>query len=127
MILSLLESSAGGDAAADDDNAIRLCGRRSKSDLRLSDAQRRSITHANPSVSTEDLVAMLASTAAAKLEREETLKEVLMEKVLARRAKMEEMRAEERKSRTKRPTMRRSGIVDGGLMISMTIMAQPYE
>jgi hypothetical protein len=72
-------------------------------------------------VSTEDILEALVSTTAAKLDREETLQELFREEALRRRARMEEIKAEECKSRTMRRTTRRSGIVDGGLMISMSM------
>ncbi len=118
-----LEGGAGGEEAAGaDGGAVRPgSARRSTSELKLSDVQRHSLLLSNPSVSTEDMVKTLVSTTAAKLDREETLTELFREEALRRRARMDEMKAEERKSRTRRLTTRRSGIVDGGLMISMSL------
>ncbi len=118
-----LEGCAGGEEAGGaDDGAVRPgSARRSKSELKLSDVQRHSLLLSNPTVSTEDILEALVSTTAAKLDREETLQELFMEEALRRRARMEEIKAEERKSRTVRRTTRRSGIVDGGLMISMSL------
>ena len=118
-----LEGGAGGEEAAGaDGGAVRPgSARRSTSELKLSDVQRHSLLLSNPSVSTEDMVKTLVSTTAAKLDREETLTELFREEALRRRARMDEMEAEERKPRTRRRTTRRSGIVDGGLMISMSL------
>ena len=110
------------------DRRPRALGRRrSTSELKLSDSQRHRLLLANPSVSMEDLSETLASTAVARLERRETLNEIRTEnarrrrrneEVLMRRASSEETKAEER---TATRTMRRSGIVDGGLMISISL------
>ena len=113
-----LEGGAGG---ADDDAVRPGSARRSTSEIKLSDVQRHSFLLSNPSVSTEDILETLVSTTAAKLDREETSKELFREEALRRRARMDEMEAEERKPRTRRRTTRRSGIVDGGLMISMSL------
>jgi hypothetical protein len=100
---------------------------RSTSELKLSVSRRHRLLLANPSVSMEDLPETLATTAMARLERRETLNEIRMEdarrrrrneEVHMRRASSEEMKVEERTNRT---TMRRSGIVDGGLVISKSL------
>jgi len=117
-----LEGCAGGV----DDGAVRPgSARRSKRELKLFDVQRHSLLLSNPSVSTEKIFKSLLTTTAAKLDREDTLKELFREEALRRRARMEESEAEESESRTMRRTTRRSGIVDGGLMISMSLL--PYE
>ena len=121
-VISLEGCADGEEAGGADDVAVRLgSARRSKSELKLSVVQRHSLLLSNPSVSTEDILEALVSTTAAKLDREETLQELFREEALRRRARMEEIKAEECKSRTMRRTTRRSGIVDGGLMISMSM------
>jgi hypothetical protein len=106
-----------------------LARRRSTSEFKLSGSQRHRLLLANPSVSMEDLSETLASTAVARLERRETLNEIRMENArrrcrseevhVMRRASSEETKVEEFTTRGR--TMRRSGIVDGGLMISMSL------
>ncbi len=100
---------------------------RSTSELKLSDSQRHRLLLANPSASMEHLSETLASTAVARLERRETLNEIRMEEarrrrrneeVRMRRGSSEETKVEERAARRR---MRRSGIVDGGLMISISL------
>jgi hypothetical protein len=121
-VISLEGCADGEEAGGADDVAVRLgSARRSKSELKLSVVQRHSLLLSNPIVSTEDILEALVSTTAAKLDREETLQELFREEALRRRARMEEIKAEECKSRTMRRTTRRSGIVDGGLMISMSM------
>jgi hypothetical protein len=78
----------------------------------------------------EDLSETLASTAVARLERMETLNELRMEDARRRRRKeevytmrrarsSEDTKVEERTTRGR--MTRRSGIVDGGLMISISL------
>lgn len=104
--------------------------RRAARELKLSDTQRHSLLLSNPSVSMEDLSETLASTAVARLERMETLKELRMEDARRRRWKEEVYTMRRARSsedtkvdeRTTRGRMtRRSGIVDGGLMISISL------
>jgi hypothetical protein len=121
-IESVISLSGSFDGEADDRQ------RRAARELKLSDTQRHSLLLSNPSVSMEDLSETLASTAVARLERRETLDEIRMEDARRRRRRKEEVHTmrrapsssvEERTTRGR--TMRRSGIVDGGLMISISL------
>ena len=120
-IESVISLSGSFDGEADDRQ------RRAARELKLSDTQRHSLLLSNPSVSMENLSETLASTAVARLQRMETLNELRMEDARRRRRKEEvhTMRrapsssVEERTTRGR--TMRRSGIVDGGLMISISL------
>ena len=90
----------------DNDSAVRHCARRSRrEELKPSPME-------DPSPTPTFLIKV-------KLEQSASLDAMHRDKVVLRRVIMEEMRAEECKSRVMRRTTRRSGIADGGLMICM--------
>ena len=121
-IKSVISLSGSFDGEADDHQRRATC------ELKLSDTQRHSLLLSNPSVSMEDLSETLASTAGARLERRETLDEIRREDARRWRCRKEEVHTmhrapsssvEERTTRGR--TMRRSGIIDGRLMISISL------
>jgi len=88
--------------------------RRSASELRLTEAERAARLLSDPNISRADLVRVLRSIAEAKLERKKSLKDLRIEMIMK---KEEQMRREKALGRR-----RRSGIVDGGLSVSQTLL-----
>eukprot|EP00581_Thalassiosira_minuscula_P033110 CAMPEP_0183760294 /NCGR_PEP_ID=MMETSP0739-20130205/7669_1 /TAXON_ID=385413 /ORGANISM="Thalassiosira miniscula, Strain CCMP1093" /LENGTH=403 /DNA_ID=CAMNT_0025998257 /DNA_START=119 /DNA_END=1330 /DNA_ORIENTATION=- len=87
---------------------------RSSSELRLTEAERAARLSSDPNISRADLVRVLRSIDEAKLERKKSLKDLRIEMIMK---KEEQMRREKALGRR-----RRSGIVDGGLSVSQTLL-----
>lgn len=93
----------------EDESSFRI--RRSTSEFRLSDQERRRRISINPGVSENDLCAMLQCTSAARMERQDSLKELKKEKIVKR-------------IREKRLIRTRScGDVDAGSSVSRSMLS----
>lgn len=92
--------------------------RKSTRELRIPDRERHERLRMSPNVSMEDVYAVLQSTRDARLERRESLNELRMEILMKKRQK--EIHVKKNRGVTR---MRRSGIVDGGLSVSESIVS----